>query len=115
MAMSDISFDGLGAFLVYLTLLVLLGIILLASFIALLRTKTPWTRHRSFGYFAGSLLATFFTLILIYITETGKIELKEAMDTWSLGIAILLLAVPLFWGYRHRMKIRKSNLHQEKN
>lgn len=106
--MSDIGFDGLGAFFVYLALLVLLGIILLTSFIALLRTRTPWTKHRSFGYFAGSLLGTFVTLLLLYFTETGDLGIKETMDTWSLGIALIVLAIPLTWGFRHRRKVKKK-------
>lgn len=107
--MSDISFPGLGAFVIFLGLLTVLGLTLLFSLVRLLRAKRRWPCHSSFGFGIGSAIGFIITLILIYLTENGSVASMEVLDNWAVAIAILLLVHTLFigwWFWRKNSKKR---------
>ncbi len=106
--MSDISFPGLGAFIIFLLLLALTGLVLLISLIKLFRTKKRWPCHQFFGFFMGSTVAVIITLFLIYLAETGSIVLMETLDNWAIAIAVLILVNIIFVGWWYWRKNRKG-------
>ena len=107
--MSDISFPGLGAFVVFLGLLLLLGIILLFSLVRLVRGKGKWPCNPLFGFGMGSIVGIIITLILLFLTEYGSISLMEVLDHWAVTIAILLVLNTLFMGGWYLRKNSKNN------
>ncbi len=97
--MSDISFPGLGAFIIFLLLLACLGVVLLISLYKLIRSKNRWTCHPFFGFFMGSAVAVIITIFLLYLAETGSIVLMTTLDNWAIAIASLILVNTVFVGW----------------
>jgi len=106
--MSDISFPGLGAFIIFLLLLAVEGVVLFISLFKLIRSKKRWPCHPFFGFFMGSAVAIIITLFLLYLAETGSIVLMTTLDNWAIGIATLILVNTLFVGWWvWRQNVRK--------
>jgi len=97
--MSDISFPGLGAFIIFLLLLALIGVVLLISLFQLIRSKKRWACHPSFGFFVGSAVAVIITLILLTLAETGSVVLMETLDNWAIAMAALIMVNTVFVGW----------------
>ncbi|TDI76771.1 MAG: hypothetical protein E2O83_09060 [Bacteroidetes bacterium] len=97
--MTDISFPGLGAFIIFLLLLAVEGVVLLISLFKLIRSKKRWPCHTFFGFFVGSTMAIIITLILLYLAETGSMVLMKTLDNWAIAIAALILANTIFIGW----------------
>jgi type VI protein secretion system component VasK len=105
--MSDISFPGLGAFIIFLLLLAFIGVVLLISLFKLIRSKKRWPCHQFFGFFMGSTVAVIITLFLLYLAETGSIILMETLDNWAIAIATLILVNTIFVGWWYWRKNTK--------
>ena len=97
--MSDISFPGLGAFVIFLGLLIVLGLTLIFSLVRLLRAKRRWPCHSSFGFGIGSAVGFIITLILLYLTENGSVAFMKILDEWAMAIVILILVNNVFMGW----------------
>jgi len=88
--MTDISFPGLGAFIIFLLLLACVGVVLLISLYQLIRSKKRWPCHPFFGFFIGGAVAVVITLFLLYLAETGSMILMKTLDNWGIAIAALI-------------------------
>jgi len=105
--MSDISFPGLGAFIIFLLLLACIGVVLLISLYKLIRSKKRWPCHPFFGFFIGGAVAVIITLFLLYLAETGSLILMETLDNWAIPIAALIFVNTIFvgwWFWRKNIK-----------
>lgn len=106
--MTDISFPGLGAFIIFLLLLACVGVVLLISLYKLIRFKKRWPRHPFFGFFIGGAVAVIITLFLLYLAETGSMVLMKTLDNWAIAIAALIFVNTVFvgwWYWRKNGKI----------
>lgn len=104
--MSDINFDGLEAFIIFLLLLAGLGVILIISVIQLIMGKINWKCNPSFGYFVGSVTSIVITIILIILTNVGSLSFHQKLDDWAIPIAILLLLGSIGIGFRYAKKLQ---------
>jgi hypothetical protein len=104
--MSDINFNGLEAFLIFLLLLAGLGVILIISVIQLIMGKIKWTCHPSFGYFVGSVVSIMITIILITLTNVGSMSLHQKLDDWAIPISLLLIVGSIVIGFRYAKRLQ---------
>ena len=107
--MSDIGFDGLGAFIMLLVLIAILGVLLFVSIIKLVIGRKKWNCHPYFGFLSASFGGILLTLLLMYIIEVGCLSVKEFMDTWSPLITILVLSIVIIVGFWYRKKVKNTH------
>lgn len=111
--MSDISFDGLGAFLVFLTLLGVFAIWILISLIVLIAQgkKFPgrWTRRPFFGFFIAAVVSVLDVLLFLYIIDSAGSKVKQVFDKWALVIVVAQLLLAFFFGVWYRRDVLKRN------
>jgi len=104
---SDISFPGLAAFILFLLLLAVVGVVLLVSLYHLIRSRKKWPCNRWFGFGLGSVLAIVITLVLLFMAEQASVGLMKKLDQWAWAISILVLLNTAFvgaWYWRRNSK-----------
>ena len=111
--MSDISFHGLGAFLIFLILLGIFGIWILIALIAVIRQgrKFPgrWTKRPFFGFLIAAGVSVLDVLLFMYIIDSGGNNIKQALDIWAPFIVILQLLLAFGFGIWYRRDILKQH------